>query len=210
MGIPLDRDPKTDHLLTPENSAVVLIDYQPGLIEGTHSISRDNLINNAVATAKFSQLFGMPTVLTTIMVEAGYQQDTIPEIRDVLSGVETVDRPTVNAWETAKFRQAIEATGRRKLIMAALWTEVCLMYPALDLMLEGYEVYALSDVSGGTTVDAHERGMQRLIQAGAIPVTWEAVMAELGRGGKDNYDMGQFVQIMNDHLPKSLPGPLRR
>lgn len=210
MGIPLDRDPKTDHLLTTKNSAVVLIDYQPGLIEGTHSISRDNLINNAIATAKFAKMYGMPTVVTTIMVKAGYQEDTVPEIRNVLEGIETIDRSTVNAWETAEFRQAIEATGRRKLIMAALWTEVCLMYPALDLLKEGYEVYALSDVSGGTTVDAHERGMERLIQAGAVPVTWEAVMAELGRGGKEEYDMGQFVAIMNEHLPKSLPGPLRR
>ncbi len=209
MGIPLNRDPKTDHLLTPENSAIVLIDYQPGLIEGTHSISRDNLINNAVATAKVAKMYDMPTVVTTIAVELGYQKPTISEITDVLDGVEVVDRGTVNAWESADFRKAIEATGRRKLIMAALWTEVCLMYPALDLIKEGYEVYALSDVSGGTTVDAHERGMQRLIQAGAIPVTWEAVMAELGRLNKDGYDMGQFVGIMNENLPKSLPGPLR-
>lgn len=209
MGIPLNRDPKADHLLTPENSAIVLIDYQPGLIEGTHSISQENLLNNAVATAKVASMYGMPTVVTTIAVEMGFQKPTVSEITDQLKGIEVVDRNTVNAWETAEFRTAIEATGRRKLIMAALWTEVCLMYPALDLLREGYEVYALSDVSGGTTVDAHERGMQRLIQAGAVPVTWEAVMSELGRLNKDGYDMAQFVSIMNEHLPKSLPGPLR-
>ena len=109
----------------------------------------------------------------------------------------------MNAWEQPEFRAAVEATGRKKLIMGALWTEVCLAYPALDLLREGYEVYALSDVSGGTTVDAHERGMQRLVQAGAVPVTWEAVMAELGR--VKGYDMGEFVNLMETHLPASIP-----
>ena len=206
MNIPLKRDPKKDHLLTPENAAVILIDYQPGLIEGTNSISRDNLVNNVVAMAKVAKLYGMPTVLATIAVQAGYQQDTIDEIRQVLVDVVSIDRNSVNAWEEPAFRDAVVATGRKKLIMAALWTEVCLMYPALDLLKEGYEVYALSDVSGGTTVDAHNRGMERLIQAGAVPVTWEAVMAELGRL-KGDYDMSGFVAIMNEHLPKSFPGP---
>lgn len=208
MPIPLDRDPVTDHLLTPENSALILIDYQPGLIEGTHSISRDNLINNAVAMAKVGKLYDLPIVLSTIAVTAGFQEDTIAEVRDVLGDVTTIDRDVVNAWEHPEFRDAVTATGRKKLIMAALWTEVCLAYPALDLLVEGYEVYAVSDVSGGTTADAHNRGMQRLIQAGAVPVTWEAVMAELGRRGKGKYDMAEFVAIMNKHLPGSVPGPL--
>ena len=201
----LARDAKLDHLLTPENSALILIDYQPALVEGTHSIDRAILVNNAVAMAKVGMMYKLPIVLSTIMVEAGFQKDTVPEIKEVLTGVDTVDREHVNAWEQEEFRSAVEATGRKKLIMAGLWTEVCLAYPALDLLREGYDVYALSDVSGGTTVDAHERGMQRLIQAGAVPITWEAAMAELGRLNKDGYDMGQFVQIMNDHLPASIP-----
>ena len=151
-------------------------------------------------------MYEMPTVISTIAVRSGYQEPTLPEVFAELPGVVPVDRDTVNAWESAEFRAAIEATGRKKLIMAALWTEVCLVYPALDLLREGYEVYALSDVSGGTTVDAHNRGMERLIQAGAVPVTWEAVMAELGR--YHNYDMGKFIGIMNEHLPQSIPGPL--
>lgn len=206
MSIPLDRNPKTDHLLSPENAALVLIDYQPGLIEGTHSISRENLVNNVVALAKTGRLYDLPVVLSTVGVQAGYQKDTIPEVQEVLGDIQPVDRAVVNAWESPEFRKALEATGRKKIIMAALWTEVCLMYPALDLLQEGYEVYAVSDASGGTTVDAHQRGMERLIQAGAKPVTWEAVMAELGR--YKGYDMSEFVGIMNEHLPKSLPGPL--
>lgn len=199
-----NRNPQTDHLLTPQNSALVLIDFQPGLIDGTNSIDRSILLNNAVAMAKVGVMYDMPIVLSTIAVTAGFQQDTVSEIKTVLAGVETVDRDSVNAWEQPEFRDAVEATGRKKLIMAALWTEVCLAYPALDLLREGYEVYALSDVSGGTTLDAHERGMQRLIQAGAVPVTWEAVMVELGRL-KGGYDMAEFIEIMETHLPASIP-----
>jgi nicotinamidase-related amidase len=197
------RDSKTDYLLTPDNSALVLIDYQPGLVDGTASIERDVLINNVKAMAKAAKMYNLPIVLTTIGVDAGYQEDTLPEIKEILEGVETIDRHTVDAWDTEEFRDAIKATGRNKFIMGALWTEVCLVYPALDMMREGYEVYAVSDISGGTTLDAHERGMERLIQAGAVPVTWEAVMAELGRLG--SYDIAEFVDIMGQHIPASVP-----
>ncbi|MEM9651335.1 MAG: hydrolase [Actinomycetota bacterium] len=199
----VSRDPKTDHLLTPENSALVLIDYQPGLVHGTFSIERNVLINNVVAMAKAAALYDLPVILSTVGVDAGYQEPTIPELTEVLPDITPIDRRTVDAWDTPEFQEPVRATGRRKIIMAALWTEVCLVYPALDMLLEGYEIYALSDVSGGTTVDAHQRGMERLIQAGAIPVTWEAVMAELGRLG--SYDISGFVEIMNEHLPKSVP-----
>jgi len=197
------RDPKNDHLLTSENAALVLIDYQPSLIDGTKSLPREALINNVVALAKTAKMFDLPVVLSTIGVNAGYQEGTIPELQAVLGDVKAIDRTAVNAWEQPEFRAAIEATGRRKLIMAGLWTEVCLVFPALDLVREGYGVYAVSDASGGTSLDAHERGMQRIIQAGAAPVTWEAVMAELGRLYKGDY-IGSFVDIMQEHLPKSF------
>ena len=196
------RDPKTDHLLTSENAALVLIDYQPQLVDGTRSIDREVLINNVVAVAKVAKMFELPIVLSTIGVNAGYQEDTVEELRAVMSGVETIDRTAVNAWEQDEFRAAVEAIGRRKLIIGGLWTEVCLVFPALDLLKEGYEVYALSDASGGTSADAHERGMQRVMQAGATPVTWEAVMAEMGRLHKGDY-IGRFIEIMNEHLPRS-------
>jgi len=204
MTTQMTRDPKTDHLLTPENSALILIDYQPGLIDGTKSVSREILINNVVALAKTGNLFRLPIVLSTVAVEAGYQEDTVPELKSVLPGVPTIDRSKVNAWEEPAFRQAVEATGRRKLIMAGLWTEVCLVFPALDLLTEGYQVYAVSDASGGTSVDAHERGMQRIIQAGAIPVTWEAVTAELGRLNMADYDINGFLELLNVYLQKSV------
>ena len=204
MTAQITRDPTTDHLLTPENSALVLIDFQPGLIDGTKSVSREILINNVVALAKTGALFRLPVVLSTVGVSAGYQEDTIAELKSVLPGIPTVDRSKVNAWEEPAFREAVVATGRQKLIMAGLWTEVCLVFPALDLLNEGYQVYAVSDASGGTSADAHERGMQRIIQAGAVPVTWEAVMAELGRLNMADYDMNGFIELMEVHLPRSV------
>ena len=125
------RDPKTDYLLTSENSALVLIDYQPGLVDGVKSQSRETLINNVVAIAKAAKLFELPIVLSSVGVDAGYQEPTIPELQDLLPDVKVIDRSTVNAMEHDGFRAAIEATGRRKLIMGALWTEVCLVFPAL-------------------------------------------------------------------------------
>ena len=204
MTTQIARDPKTDHLLTPENSALILIDFQPGLVDGTRSVGREILINNVVALAKTGSLFRLPIVLSTVAVTAGYQEDTIAELKSALPDVPTVDRFKVNAWEEPAFREAVIATGRRKLIMAGLWTEVCLVFPALDLLNEGYQVYAVSDASGGTSVDAHERGMQRIIQAGAVPVTWEAVMAELARLNIEDYDMNGFMELMNVHLPRSV------
>ena len=204
MTTQIARDPKTDHLLTPENSALILIDFQPGLVDGTRSVGREILVNNVVALAKTGSLFRLPIVLSTVAVTAGYQEDTIAELKSALPDVPTVDRFKVNAWEEPAFREAVIATGRRKLIMAGLWTEVCLVFPALDLLNEGYQVYAVSDASGGTSIDAHERGMQRIIQAGAVPVTWEAVMAELARLNIEDYDMNGFMELMNVHLPRSV------
>ena len=203
MTAQANRDPKTDYLLTPENSALVLIDYQPMLVDGVKSQSKETLLNNVVAIAKTAKLFELPIVLSSVGVEAGYQEPTISELQSQLPDVEIIDRSTVNAMEHEGFRAAVKATGRRKLIMGALWTEICLVFPVLDLLREGYEVYAVSDAMGGTSVDAHERGMQRMIQAGAVPVTWEAVMAELGRLAKGDY-VGTFVEIMQEHLPKSI------
>ena len=202
MTTQTERDPKTDHLLTPENAALLLIDYQPALVSGTKSIEKEALVNNVVALAKAAKMFDLPIVLSTIGVNAGYQEKTIDELQVVIPEIEPIDRTAVNAWEQEEFRSAVEATGRRKLLIAALWTEVCLVFPALDMLEDGYEVYAVSDASGGTSVDAHERGMQRVVQAGAVPVTWEAVMAELARLHKGDY-VQNFVQIMQEHLPKS-------
>ena len=157
------RDPKTDHLLTAENLALILIDYQPTLVDGTKSIRGEALVNNVIALAKVAKMFEMPIILSTIGVDAGYQAPTISALQAVLPDLTAIDRTAVNAWEQPEFRAAVESLGRRKLIIAGLWTEVCLVFPALDLLKEGYEVYAVSDASGGTSVDAHQRAMERVI-----------------------------------------------
>jgi isochorismate hydrolase len=134
------RDPLTDHLLTPQNAALVVIDYQPSQVNAVASMDKDLLVDNIVSVARTAQTFALPTVLSTVNVANG-QQPTIPELRAVLSDSTEIDRTTLNAWEDTEFRHAVEATGRKKLIMTALWTEICLAFPSLDVLREGFEVY---------------------------------------------------------------------
>ena len=150
------RDPLTDHLLTPQNAALVVIDYQPSQVNAVASMNKDLLVENIVSVARTARTFDLPIVLSTVNV-AHDQQPTIPELRAVLSDNTEIDRTTLNAWEDVEFRRAVEAVGRRKLIMTALWTEICLAFPSLDAMREGFEVYPVVDAVGGTSAEAHPR-----------------------------------------------------
>src|ERR1700738_4796888 len=141
------RDPLRDHLLTPENAALVVIDYQPSQVQAVASMDRDLLVDNIVSVARLARTFDLPVVLSTVNVANG-QGPTIPELRAVLSDSPEIDRTAINSWEDAEFRRAVEATGRKKLIMTALWTEVCLAYPSLDAMRDGFEVYPVVDAVG--------------------------------------------------------------
>jgi nicotinamidase-related amidase len=174
------RDPLGDHLLTPQNAALVLIDYQDAQI---NSIPQDpeSYVPNVVALAKVGRLFGLPVVLSTVNHGNGVNGDTIPQLREQLPGVPSYDRTSINAWEDADFVAAVRATGRSKLIMGALWTEVCLAFPVLDALKEGFEVYPVVDAVAGTSPVAHEWALQRMLQAGAHPVSWISVMCELQR-----------------------------
>ena len=134
------RDPVGDHLLTAQNSALVVIDYQPSQIQTVTSIDREVLVDNIVSVALLAETFDLPVVLSTINV-AGGQQPTVPELKAVLADDAEIDRTSINSWEDVEFQRAVEATGRKKLIMAALWTEVCLAFPTLDAMRDGYEVF---------------------------------------------------------------------
>ncbi|HEY0427160.1 MAG TPA: hydrolase [Pyrinomonadaceae bacterium] len=167
-------------LITPENSAVVLIDHQPQMAFGVQSIDRQTLINNVVGLAKAAKIFNVPTVLTTVAAKT-FSGDLFPEIQELYPDQQPVDRTSMNSWDDEKFRAAIEKTGRKKIVMAALWTEVCLVMPAIDMLEAGYEVYIVTDASGGTSAEAHERSVQRLIQAGAVPMTWLQVLLEFQR-----------------------------
>lgn len=170
-----------DHLLTRKNAAIALIDYQPGQFDAVTSSSREDIVLNAILLARTANAYGIPVVLTTAGVAVGANQGLIEELATELPDVEVIDRTTLNAWEDSEFHAAIEATGRSKLIMSGLWTEVCLTYPTLDALQDGYEVYPVADAAGGVSKDAHERGMERMIQAGAQPVTAFAVMCEIQR-----------------------------
>jgi nicotinamidase-related amidase len=175
------RDPKEDHLLTPENSVLILIDYQPPQIFTTKSMDKQQLINNVVALTKIAKNFGLPIILTTVNVSNGVNADTIPQLRSVIPDVRSIDRTTINSWEDEEFLKAVKATGRKKLIMAALWTEACLIFPALDALKEGYEVYPVVDALGGTSVESHRAALDRASRAGAQLTTWNSVGCELQR-----------------------------
>jgi len=152
------RDPLADHLITPQNAALVLIDYQPSQFGTVRSMDPDLLRKNIVSTVKTSRAFRLPIVHSTVNVASGQQQPTVPELAELLEDSPPLDRTTVNSWEDTEFVQAVHATGRRKLIFCALWTEVCMAFTALDALREGYEVYPVVDAIGGTSPEAHRAG----------------------------------------------------
>jgi nicotinamidase-related amidase len=174
------RDQLTDHLLTPQNAALVIIDYQPVQVRSIRSMDQQLLAENILRVANTAMLYALPIVLSTVDVASG-QARTIPPLRDALNGAEELDRTTINAWEDVQFRHAVEATGRRKLVMTALWTEACLTFPTLDALQAGYEVYPVVDAVGGTSVEAHRAALDRVTQAGAKRVSWVQLICELQR-----------------------------
>ncbi len=175
------RDPKTDHLLTPQNAVLLIIDYQPTQINSVNSMPRHQLISNMVAVAELTKAFGMPIVLSTVNVKTGINKETITPLLEVLQGVPSYDRTSINAWEDKEFHEAVENTGRKKLIICALWTEACLAFPALDALKEGYEVYPVVDAVGGTSAIAHEMALRRIEQAGAKLISIAQLGCELQR-----------------------------
>jgi len=190
------RDPIADHLITPQNSAMLLIDYQPSQLAGVRSMDRDLLLENVVSTAKVAKLFGLPVVHSTINVKSGRGQPTLPPLAEVLEDDPPIDRTTTNAWEDPDFLRAVRETGRRKLIICALWTEICMAFPALDAMREGYEVYPVVDAIGGTSVEAHRAGLDRVVQAGGKPVSWVSLAVELQRDWARLETVQEVVEIV--------------
>lgn len=179
---------ENDTLLTPRNAVLALIDYQPEQYAGVGSMDRKELLANVTLLGQTATAFELPVVLSTVYVKHG-MTGTNPELREALPGVPEIDRTTMNSWEDPEFRAAVEASGRRKLILAGLWTEVCVAFPALDALRAGYEVYVVADAIGGVSRVAHEAAMQRMLQAGARPITVLGLACELqrdwGRAGAD-------------------------
>ncbi|MFI4920260.1 MAG: hydrolase [Gammaproteobacteria bacterium] len=190
------QDPAKDHLLTPQNSALIIIDYQPVQVASVASMDRRDLVLNIVAVARLAKLFNLPLVLSTVNVKSGINKPTIHQLQEVLPDQENFDRSTINAWEDVEFLKAVKATGRKKLIMAALWTEACLTFPALCALKDGYEVYPVVDAVGGTSVEAHRAGLDRICQAGAHPVSWVQLACELQRDWQRKETAVEFAKIV--------------
>lgn len=203
----IPKNPKTDNLLTSENSVLLVIDFQEEMMGMVRNIDREVLINNIRAMIKTANVFGIPVIESTIGVGLGANKPTIPTIKKAIGeNVKNIDRISLNAWQNKAVVEAIKATGRKKIIMTGLWTSGCPTYSTLDALQDGYEVYVLSDLMGDATTDAHNRAIDRMVQAGAIPFTWEGTGAEILRSYSnpkamnDENVQGGFVGIMMEHF----------
>ena len=190
------RDQVGDHLITPQNAALVVIDYQPSQFATVRSMDPGLLQKNVVSTVKAARAFGLPIVHSTVNVASGQQQPTVPELAELLEDSPPIDRTSVNSWEDTDFVAAVHATGRRKLIFCALWTEVCMAFAALGALREGYEVYPVVDSIGGTSVEAHRAGIERVVQAGGVPIGWVSLACELQRDWNRLETVPQIVEIV--------------
>lgn len=185
-------------LLTPRNSVLLVIDHQPQMAFGVVNIDRQTLKNNAAALLKSAKVFDVPSILTTVETESfsGYMW---PELLDIFPGQNLLERTSMNSWDDKKVRDAVAATGRTKLILTGLWTEVCINMCAFSAMADGYELYVVEDACGGTSEVAHRASMDRMIQGGVIPMTWQQVLLEWQRdwARKETYD--PTLAIVKEH-----------
>lgn len=189
------RDPLSDSLLTPENCALLVIDYQPPQMNTVRSMDPAKLMANIMAVVETAKLFNLPMILTSVGVESGVNPDTAPALKTAMEGSPSMDRTSINAWEDVDFVRAVEATGRRKLVMCALWTEVCLAFPALDALREGYEVFPVVDAVGGTSLEAHDAALRRIEAAGAQPISWIGFLCELQRDWNRGATAGGMIEV---------------
>lgn len=186
-------------VLTPANCQIIFIDHQPQMAFGVQSIDRQVLKNNTVALAKAAKVFNIPTIITTVETES-FSGNTYPELLDVFPGQDILERTSMNSWDDQKVRDALKANCKKKVVVAGLWTEVCNNSFALCAMLEGdYEIYMVADASGGTSKEAHDFAMQRMIQAGVIPVTWQQVMLEWQRDWAHKETYTAVMDIVREH-----------
>src|SRR3954449_6774243 len=186
-------------LLTPDNCVLTLIDLQPQMLFGVANFDRQAIINNNVALAKAARVFGVPVVLTTVETK-GFSGNMWPQVTSVFPKEPLIERTTMNSWDDPNFVAAVEKTGRKKIVLAGLWTETCVALPTIQAMHDGYEVYVVEDCCGDVSQLAHENSMKRVIQAGAKPVTALSVMLEWQRdwAEKDTYDA--VMDIVKTHF----------
>ncbi|MFJ6612790.1 hydrolase [Streptomyces sp. NPDC091289] len=186
-----------DALLTPEESVLVLIDHQPFQVANLNSHEPTMIVNNVVGLAKAAKAYSVPTILTTVLAERGGH--LIQGVQDVFPEQKPIDRTLINTWQDERVVDAVRATGRRKLILAGLWTEICLAMPAIQAVGEGFEVYAVTDASGGVSAEAHDMAVRRMVQAGVVPITWLAVMAEWQRDWAREETITGAIEVQAQH-----------
>ncbi|WP_433401657.1 hydrolase [Streptomyces sp. CA-146814] len=186
-----------DALLTPEESVLVLIDHQPFQFANLNSHEPTMVVNNVVGLAKAAKAFGVPTILTTVLEERGGL--LIQGIQDVFPEQKPIDRTFINTWQDQRVVDAVKATGRKKLILAGLWTEICLAMPAIQAAGEGFDVYAVTDASGGVSAEAHDMAVRRMVQAGVVPITWMAVLGEWQRDWAREETVQAAAEVQAQH-----------
>jgi nicotinamidase-related amidase len=193
------RNPHTgiEALLTPQNSVLLIIDHQAFQFANLHSHEPTLIVNNVAGLAKTAKLFQVPTILTTVLEERGGL--LIKDVQDVFSDQKPINRTFINAWEDTRVVEAVKKTGRKKLLIASLWTEMCLAMPAIQAQGEGYDVYAVTDASGGVSVEAHDMAIRHMVQAGVTPVTWLAVFGEWQRDWARTETLGGLAEVLVQH-----------
>ena len=184
-------------LLTPDNCALILIDHQPFQFAGLRSHDTQTVINNVVGLTKAAKAFGVPTLFTTVVQDRGGY--LIKQLQDIFPEQKPIDRTFINTWEDKRVVEWVKKTGRKKIVMAALWTEICLAMPAIQAAGEGYEVYVVTDASGGVSLEAHEMAVQRMIMAGCMPITWMVFGSELQRDWARTKTVPDIGQGLVDH-----------
>ena len=184
-------------LLTPENCVLLLIDHQPFQLANVNSHEPTMVINNVTALARTAKVYGIPTILTTVNEERGGA--IFKQVQAVFPDQKPIDRTFINSWEDRRVVDAVRKTGREKVVMAALWTEMCLALPAIHAMGDGYDVYVVTDASGGVSPEAHDMGIRRVEAAGAQPITWLGMAGELQRDWARTEPLGEVAQIFIDH-----------
>lgn len=192
----LKKAAEDDILLNSDNSVFILIDYQPTQVNSINSMNRAELIKNIVITQKLINGFKIPTILSTVNVATGKNKDTIPQLKELLPNVESYDRTQIDAWEDQEFYDAVKASGKKNIIITALWTEACLSFPTLNALKEGYHVFPVVDAVGGTSKIAHETALRRMEQAGAQLTTVTQLACELQRDWGRKETVPAFVEAM--------------
>lgn len=190
-------------MLDPSNCALVLIDYQPAMYQGIQSHDRLVVMHNVQTLARAAKLFGLPTILTTVAKDS-FSGPFMEEVTDLFPGADIIDRTSINSWLDPNFRKAIEATGRKKIILGGLWTSACVTFPTLDMLKLGYEVYVPTDACGDTSVEAHERAVARLTQAGAVPMTSFQTVFELQQDWARAETYDGVMDILFRHSPYGI------